>query len=137
MLQTIKKYCDGCQSLQYIWRNYRKNKYCKICWLKFTAPTPKKGYSIKPKNTKRQAAVDQLYAILRKKFFEDSQNHACKAHLPGCEVKACDVHHLYSGSKRELWELDVAQWLPVCRSCHHQIHDILTMEEVMALGLKK
>jgi hypothetical protein len=109
MLQK-KKYCDGCKSEQYIWKNHEGNKYCKSCWLrKNTTPLSRKPDSLK------QSAKNQLYAILRKKFFEDPQNHACKAHLPGCEVKACDVHH-----KRGRGEYlnDISTWIPLCRNCH-------------------
>ena len=138
MIQAKKKICDSCETEQIIWKNHNGNKYCKQCWLKENStPLPKKSPKpIKPKSDKK-SVQDQLYAVLRNKFFQDNNNKSCKARLNSCTLAASDVHHLYSGSSRSEHYLNVKEWIPVCRSCHSKIHDELTKDEAIALNLKK
>ena len=138
MLQPKKKICNNCNTEQIIWKNHNGNKYCKHCWLKDNStPLPKKiPTPIKPKSDKK-SIQDQLYTVLRNKFFQDDNNKSCKARLQGCSVLSTDVHHLYSGSSRSEHYLNVKEWLPVCRNCHKKIHDKLTKEELINLNLKK
>lgn len=60
----------------------------------------------------------------------------CEAKLVGCTGGATDVHHCFSGSNREKYLLNMTTWKAVCRSCHNFIHDHLSMEEAIELGLK-
>ena len=138
MIQVKKKICDGCETEQLIWRSIGKDKYCRYCWLKdHSAPLPKKlPKPIKPKSDKK-SIQDQLYSVLRNKFFQNDNNKSCKARLQGCTLVASDIHHLYSGSSRSEHYLNVKEWLPVCRNCHKKSHDDLTKDEAIALNLKK
>ena len=138
MIQVKKKICDGCETEQVIWKNHNGNKYCRQCWLKDNStPLPKKlPKPIKPKSDKKNIQ-DQLYTVLRNKFFQNDNNKSCKARLKNCTLAASDVHHLYSGSSRSENYLNVKEWIPVCRSCHSKIHDELTKDEAIALNLKK
>jgi hypothetical protein len=138
MLQPKKKICNACDTEQIIWKNHDGNKYCKSCWFKNQSqPLPKRAAKpIKPKSDKKNIQ-DQLYTILRNKFFQNDNNKSCKAKLQGCTLIACDVHHLYSGSSRSEHYLNVKEWMPVCRNCHSVIHNKMTKEELISLHLKK
>ena len=119
MIQVKKKICDSCDTEQIIWKNHNGNKYCRQCWLKeHSSPLPKKlPKVIKPKSDKK-AVQDQLYTILRNKYFQDDNNKACKARLTGCALVACDVHHTKG---RGECQNDVSTWVSLCRSCHNYI----------------
>ena len=139
MLQVKKKICNSCETEQLIWKNQDGNKYCRKCWLNktYTNILPKKiPLPIKSKSDKK-SAQDQLYTVLRNKFFQDDNNKSCKARLTNCTLIASDVHHLYSGSSRSEHYLNTQEWIPVCRNCHTYIHDTLTKDEASALNLKK
>lgn len=138
MINIKLKLCSSCNKEQLIWRSKGKDKYCRQCWLRDnSAPLPKKlPKPIKPKSDKK-SIQDQLYSVLRNKFFQDDNNKSCKARLEGCTLVASDVHHLYSGSSRSEHYLNVKEWIPVCRNCHTKIHDDLTKDEAIALNLKK
>lgn len=41
----------------------------------------------------------------------------------GCTFVANEVHHKYSGSKRNMYLLEVDTWMAICRCCHNQIHN--------------
>lgn len=119
MLQVKKKICNACESEQIIWKNHNGNKYCRQCWLKENStPLPKKlPTPIKPKSDKK-AALDQLYTVLRNKFFQNDANKSCKARLKGCTLVASDVHHT-KGRGESL--NDVSTWIPLCRNCHNYV----------------
>ena len=138
MINIKLKLCSSCNKEQLIWRSIGKDKYCRQCWLRDnSAPLPKKlPKPIKPKSDKK-SIQDQLYTVLRNKFFQDDNNKSCKARLERCTLLASDVHHLYSGSSRSEHYLNVKEWIPVCRNCHTKIHDDLTKDEAIALNLKK
>jgi len=138
MIQVKKKVCDSCKTEQIIWKNHNGNKCCRQCWLKeHLSPLLKKlPKPIKPKSDKK-SIQDQLYTVLRNKFFQNDNNKSCKAKLQGCMLIACDVHHLYSGSSRSEHYLNVKEWIPVCRNCHSVIHNKMTKEELISLNLKK
>lgn len=133
MLQVKKKICAVCNTEQIIWKNHNGNKYCRQCWLKeHSAPIPKKlPTPIKAKSDKK-AAEDQLYSVLRKKFFQDTNNHNCKAHLAGCSLSATDIHHT---AGRGVNYLDVKTWIPLCRNCHTYIE--LHPEDAKALNFSQ
>lgn len=114
MLQPKKKICSCCNTEQLIWKNHNGNKYCKQCWLTNNSkPLPKKiSKPIKAKSDK-QAALDQLYSVMRKDFL--SLHPSCQARLQGCTLQSTDVHHKKG---RGEYYLDKTTWLSVCRSCH-------------------
>ena len=119
MIQVKKKICDGCETEQVIWKNHNGNKYCRQCWLRDnSAPLPKKlPKPIKPKSDKK-SIQDQLYTVLRNKFFQDDNNKSCKARLEGCTLVASDVHHMKG---RGEYQNDVSTWIALCRSCHNYV----------------
>jgi len=140
MIQQKKKLCSGCDSLQYIWKNQDGGKYCRDC-AKSTGVAnsgkskPKSKQKPIPLRSSKKAKLDAAYSILRLTYLK--QYPTCQAQLPGCKTKAIDIHHVYSGSNRSSHYLDTLEWKSVCRDCHSYIHDKLSSEEAIALGLKK
>tara|TARA_R100001015_G_C4627696_1_gene187375 strand:- start:741 stop:1142 length:402 start_codon:yes stop_codon:yes gene_type:complete len=114
-----KKYCDGCESSQFIWKNDNGSKYCKSCWYKAKVPSakPLKRRQLNPKSKKMQI-IDGAYTKLRKSFME--KKPMCEASLPGCNKISTDVHHKKGRGK---YHLVVDTWLSVCRSCHTWIEE--------------
>ena len=105
------KMCKGCQSLKYIWKSDKKDKYCKECWYKIEKPK-----SIAPVSEKRQVAMDE-YSKKRLAFLAVHMN--CQAKLVGCTRVATDIHHK-AGRTGDNY-LNMNTWLAVCRSCHSWI----------------
>lgn len=134
------KPCARCNELKVIWKNDKGVRYCQPCWSQVkstkTPATSKPATPLKKVSDKQQKKK-LLYSIMRTQFFEQPKNQVCKASLPGCQLRATDIHHLYSGADRGEHMLDFANVIPVCRNCHTLIHDKLTREEAIALGLKK
>ena len=134
------KRCAHCNELKVIWKNDKGVRYCQSCWSMVKPKTkdkPSRPATPIKKISDKQQKKNALYAIMREQFFKDPKNHICKASLPGCQTRATDIPHLYSGADRSEHMLDFANVLAVCRSCHGHIHDVLTREEAIALGLKK
>lgn len=113
-MQKKKKMCAGCESEQYIWKNYEGQKYCQRCWNLIQL----KQKTIKPiaNKSQKQSKLDKLYSQLRKIFLTDNPN--CQAALPCCQGGATDVHHKKGRGK---WYLVVKTWMAVCRPCHDWI----------------
>jgi predicted HNH restriction endonuclease len=57
--------------------------------------------------------------------------------LNDCAIEATDVHHLFSGRNKDKYYLDMSTWKAVCRNCHRAIHNYLSAEEAIKLGLKR
>ena len=128
MIKAKLKKCAGCEQMKHIWKSHGKEKYCKECW--YTIEKPK---SISPVSKKRQVVMDE-YSKLRMVFLIAKPN--CEAKLVGCTRTSTDVHHLYSGKDRDKYYLNISTWKAVCRNCHNYIHDHLSAEEAIELGLK-
>jgi hypothetical protein len=123
------KICTQCNLEKVIWKSVgKKEKYCKECW--YSVEKPK---SISPVSKKRQAEMDE-YTKKRIAFLALKPH--CEAKLVGCMGTSTDVHHLYSGKDRDEYYLQMNTWKAVCRSCHNFIHDKLSAEEAIELGLK-
>lgn len=75
---------------------------------------------IKPRSTKR-VKQEREYAKLRIEYLE--AHPLCEGQLTGCTGIASEVHHKFSGSKRNSHFLDVLTWMSVCRNCHNDIHN--------------
>jgi hypothetical protein len=128
MIQQKLKKCAACNQLKYIWKSDKKDKYCKECW--YTIEKPK---SISPVSKKRQVEMDE-YSKLRDIFLVAKPR--CEAKLLGCTGLSTDVHHLYSGKDRDKYYLKIGTWKAVCRNCHNYIHDHLSADEAIEMGLK-
>lgn len=122
------KICSGCNLPKYIWKSQGKEKFCKGCWYNIQPPK-----QISPRSQKMQETVD-TYTKQRLLFL--IANPFCKARLQGCTGHATDVHHLFSGANRQKYFLNMRTWIPICRACHNFIHDKLSQEEAINLGLK-
>ena len=89
---------------------------CQYCWnkIKFQKDPPKfkKRTPIKPKS-KKQAALDKAYSLLRIPFMQN--NPMCQAALVGCQGGSTDVHHKKGRGK---YLLATNTWMAVCRTCH-------------------
>lgn len=128
-IQTKLKICTGCQEPSYIYKSEGKSdKFCKQCW--FTKEKPK---AIAPVSKKKKEEMD-IYSKLRTGFL--IINPYCQVKLPGCTIRATDIHHLYSGRDREKYYLKTTAWKSSCRACHDQIHNVLSSDEAITLGLK-
>ncbi|MDR3551275.1 MAG: hypothetical protein P4L31_07720 [Candidatus Babeliales bacterium] len=101
---------------------------------KETGQTSKTLTPIKRVSDKR-AKLDQLYNVAAALY--KKTNTKCMAKLKGCTGLTNHVHHLFSGASRSKYYLDQREWIGVCNNCHHQIHDVLGMDELINLGLKK
>lgn len=116
MMNSKLKKCSGCGLEQVIWKNYKGEKFCKLCWFKKEPVRfPKQKMSLKAKSDKR-AVLDQVYSITRRQFL--TSHPYCTARLDGCTNHATDVHHKAGRSKHYM---NQATWLAVCRSCHQWI----------------
>lgn len=117
-----KKFCDGCDSEQYIWKSSgtNGNKYCQACWNKIKyekePPKIKQQTKINPKS-KKQIILDKAYTLLRKDYLE--KHPMCEIHAPGCHNVATDIHHTEGRGKNYLM---VMTWKASCRKCHDYIH---------------
>jgi hypothetical protein len=142
MIQVKKKPCDGesCNgSLQYIWKNQGRSRFCKNCWLKLSSVevilNPVKSTGTSPEKRKHIARVSNRmqklmngYRRLRILFFQESKNCRCQARLHElypdsgvrCMEEATDVHHRRG---RGIYLLDISTWIPVCRACHAWIEE--------------
>ncbi|MCF0074013.1 hypothetical protein LZD49_26260 [Dyadobacter sp. CY261] len=93
----------------------------------------KKGVKRKPirrVSKKYRKELDQ-YRVDAKEFIR--LNTGCFATLEGCTKRSTEVHHLAGrGSLLNAKRL----WRPVCPNCHRIIHDVLSMEEAVSLGLR-
>jgi len=119
MLQAKPKKCDGCETIQPIWKKEGSKRYCKHCWnsqdikglSSIKKPTARKALAAK---SSKQEKLDELYSVLRAQFLK--RKPYCQAHLPGCAINATDVHHKKGRIGNLL--LDDTEFLAVCRSCH-------------------
>lgn len=127
-IQVKLKPCAGCKQMKHIWKSHGKEKYCKECWYSMEKPK-----SIPPVSKKRKVEMDE-YSKKRALFL--IANPRCQAKLVGCTGVATDVHHCFSGKYRDKYYLNMSTWKAVCRACHSYIHDHLTAEEAIELGLK-
>jgi len=110
MIEKKKKLCVACEKDQYIWKNYKGDKYCQQCWYKHKDNPIK---NIKKVSAKKQS-LDNEYSQLRRIFL--TKNPKCQMHIPGiCQNDATDVHHM---SGRLCDYLKIETWKPACRACH-------------------
>ena len=124
MLQAKPKKCDGCETIQPIWKKEGKQKFCKQCWSSHDIkgksstkkPTAKKPMRLQSSKTVK---LNAAYMVLREQFLK--RKPYCEAHLPGCAVNATDVHHKKGRTGALL--LDDTEFLAVCRTCHNWIEN--------------
>lgn len=122
-----KGYC------MYHWRQMKAQEQSLVQTDKVPAK-PFKVSHIKPKSTV-QAKIDRVYATMAPLF--KGANPNCMAKLSDCWGRTSDIHHLYSGKNKRKYYLDTTTWITVCPNCHHKIHNVLGMEALIKLGLKK
>lgn len=136
------KICNKCQEPKVIFKNHEGNRYCQYCWarLKLELPNNKSKPTVVRQPIARvsakKAKKDRIYNGKRIIFLLEHPN--CEINLPGiCTHKATDVHHTYSGSDRDKYYLDITTWKAGCRPCHNYVHDKMSSEQAIALGLKQ
>jgi len=78
-------------------------------------------------HSKKMGKINKEYTKLRVEFLTDKPN--CMASLPGCALRASEVHHKKGRGK---YHNDITTWLSVCRSCHTWIE--LNQSEAIELG---
>jgi len=134
MISKLKT-CNGCNQSKHIWKSLGKEKFCQSCWYNIQQPKTinKSTKRIAPVSKKKKEEIDE-YSKLRNLFLIAKPH--CEAKLIGCTNVSTDVHHLYSGKDRSKYFLKITSWKAVCRNCHHQIHDVLSTEEAVELGLR-
>jgi hypothetical protein len=89
----------------------------------------KKPKGIKPRSEKKKAQ-DKIYNSDVDTWIEENPN--CKAMLIGCTGLTSERHHV---SGRGINTNKKETWLPVCRNCHDQIHNVLSAEVRREKGL--
>jgi len=100
------------------------------------------GFNFVPKRpkpiasfSKKRLADIKIYSVLRKDYLLDHK--ICEVKLDGCSKKAIEIHHLYSGRDRNKYFIVVETWKSTCRNCHRKLHDELSTEQLIELGLRK
>jgi hypothetical protein len=68
--------------------------------------------------SKKMTKINKEYSMLRIKFLTNKPN--CMASLPGCTLKASEIHHKKGRGK---YHNDISTWLSVCRNCHIWIEE--------------
>ncbi len=86
------------------------------------------------KVSKKREKLDKVYSVICIQF--KKLRPYCEAKLPGCQQTTSDVHHKFFGADRDKYYLDITTWCPVCPHCHHLIHDVLSSDELIAIGLR-
>lgn len=71
-----------------------------------------------PKVAENRKILDKIYFAVRAVFLKD--NTQCAMNLPGCKIRATEVHHTKG---RDSYYLVVETWLPGCCYCHRQAED--------------
>ena len=123
-MQSKKKYCSGCDSEQYIWKNHEGKKYCKICWSSQNKSIKKPTATLNPhspikQKSDKQKAIDKAYSLMRIAYM--TQNPLCNIKIPAvCTGASCDVHHM---SGRGIQTLVQSTWVATCRECHSWCHN--------------
>ena len=101
---------------------------------KFSNKSAKRQVPI-PKYSKKRLADLKIYSVLRKDYLLDHKD--CEVKLDGCSKKAIEIHHLFSGRDRNKYFTVVETWKSTCRSCHSKLHNELSTEQLIELGLRK
>ena len=86
------------------------------------------------KESPKRVVDNRLYRAKAALFL--ATNTKCQAMLEGCTIKATECHHLHSGKDRAKYLLDETTYKALCSHCHHVAHNVLSMEEAKAMGLK-
>lgn len=94
----------------------------------------KKSTTAIAKESDKRKEENKIYRPLAKQFIID--NPECQLRLEECKGISSEVHHLYSGASRSKYFLDMSTWKASCWHCHHIVHDVMSMEEAIAAGLK-
>jgi len=136
-VEAKKKYCSGCDSEQYIWKNFEGVKYCKSCWSCHKSNNALQKPKIAPSSSKlkqksdKQKAIDKAYTLMRTEYM--NKNPLCNIKISGvCTGQACDVHHMEG---RGIKTLVQATWVATCRECHSWCH--LNSKQARILGFLK
>ena len=135
MIQAKKKICSSCNQEKILWKS--TPKLCKDCYFRMPEnkrTIEKKPYVI-PKQSEKRSKENRLYNAKRILYL--TTHKECEAGLQGCDGQATDIHHLRWGADRSKYFLDETTFCAVCRACHHQIHDVLSTEELIKLGLRR
>jgi hypothetical protein len=121
-MKTVKKLCNGCDSLQYIWKRHNGELFCKKCWLSRSTQNNKKSTAKSiPHFSKKRSVDNKEYLKLNKQFLLN--NPTCQLSIPGhCTLLATEVHHTFCGADREQYYLDISTWKSSCRACHSWCH---------------
>ena len=127
MINKKKKKCYKCQQDKYIWKRHEGNPYCQYCWN--TIKTPAKINKV----SKKKQIADRVYAQLRDIFLK--KHKFCQIRISECTGASNEVHHVFCGSDREKYYLDVSTWKASCSNCHKYLH--LNPLEAKELGFIK
>lgn len=109
-------------------------QYCEHCGKRYAMKhSCKKGVKRKPipKVSKKRRKELDSYRVDAKEFLR--LNKVCFAKLEGCTKRSTDLHHL---AGRGILLNVKKYWRAVCRNCHSIIHDVLSVDEAVLLGLR-
>lgn len=133
MINHKKKNCKHCGKETYIYAR----GLCQFCYQKDYAIRYRQKQKKKPRKRLKPIADKRAkeLSIYRKERDKYMKEHPiCEAHLPGCTIKATDLHHLRKRRGSNLYNPEY--FMAVCRLCHNHIEDQLSFEEAERLGLR-
>lgn len=129
-----QKQCTICLKNVPLWST--SLKCCKDCY--FRMPENKRMIAKQttkiPVKSERRKGEDRLYQAKRILYL--TEHKYCEANIVGCTWNAIDIHHTRFGADRQKYYLDETTWKSVCRECHRMIHDVLSNEQLLILGLR-
>jgi hypothetical protein len=133
MIKVKLKVCFKCNLEKVIWKRIEGKPYCKECAntgkSKIKAKSGIKYARINLKSDK-QTKLDTAYSVLRTVYLR--ANPLCIVHLPGCTLKATEIHH---SKGRGEYLLDVTTWVPICRHDHIYLEN--HPQEAIILGFSQ
>jgi hypothetical protein len=121
------KICAGCKRLSVIWKSLKKEKYCKVCWYKIQPPHSISSFS------KRRIMENTVYSTRRIAYL--ALHNVCEAKLPGCGIKAIEIHHKAGRIGENLTR--ISGFLAVCRSCHDEIEADPEMAKELGFSISR
>jgi hypothetical protein len=126
-LKTRLKTCEGCNHQKPLWNS--RLRLCRDCFYRLNPIELKPRKKIQAVSEKRKKEL-VLYRTERDIYM--AHHKTCEAKLVGCTVKAKALHHT-QGRTKNLRNQET--WKALCDHCHRFIHEQMSMDEAVFLGL--
>jgi len=126
-MKTTLKECSNCKRIVPLWNS--KHRLCKDCNFRLNPIELKPRKKIQAVSEKRKKEL-VLYRTERDIYM--AHHKTCEAKLVGCTVKSTALHHT-QGRTKNLRNQET--WKALCDHCHRFIHEQMSMDEAVFLGL--